>query len=150
MKTKPYLLVTILICLLSLIAVRPAFAECNTKDLEQELSSGGWTFESRGKDSDGDSVFRVVKDGTVAMLYAEPDGDLMFRSYFEAEHRLSDLNRINRKFRYIQAYRDDDDDIVFGADVASWDDSCPGNISDHMRLFFSIIESATSLLAERQ
>ena len=144
MMTRSKMHITVLFCLLSLIAVRPAYADCKVRDIERELSSGGWTFESRGKDSDGDNVFRLVKDGTIAMLYAEPDGDLMFRSYYEAEHRLSDLNKINRKYRYLKAYRDDDDDIVFGADVASWDDSCPYDISKYTRLFFSLLESAES------
>ena len=135
--------------LVCLITLTPASAECEGTEIGYELTFGGWTFESLGKDSDGDNVFRIVKDGTIAMLFSEPDGDLMFRSYFDEDHRLSDLNEINKNFRYVTAYRDDDDDIVFDFHILSWDDTCPENISETLRLFFRMIDRAATVLAER-
>ena len=149
MTNKASWLYRVLFGLSLAITATSASAECEGEAIGQDLTLGGWTFESRGKDSDGDNVFRIVKDGTIGMLFAQPDGDLMFRSYFDEDHRLSDLNEINKKFRYITAYRDDDDDIVIGFDIASWDDTCPENISVTIRLFFRMVERAATVLAER-
>ena len=64
-----------------LITATSASAECEGKAIGRELTLGGWTFEARGKYPDSDTVFRIVKDGAFEILYADPDGDLMFRSY---------------------------------------------------------------------
>ena len=95
-----------------------ASADCDPNIIEQQLKKGAWTYEANGQDSDGDNVFRIVREGKIGVLYAERDGDLMFRSYFSDGHKRFDSNEVNKQFRYLKAYSDDEGDVVLAIDVA--------------------------------
>ena len=104
--------------LVSLVMDSSASADCDPDIIEQQLKKGAWTYDANGQDSDGDNVFRIVREGKIGVLYAERDGDSMFISYFSDGHERSDSNEVYKQFRYLKAYSDDEGDVVLAIDVA--------------------------------
>ena len=54
--------------LVSLVMDSSASADCDPDIIEQQLKKGARTYEANCQDSDGDNVFRIVREGKIGLL----------------------------------------------------------------------------------
>ena len=127
-----------------------AHALCTSKKIESQLNSGGWTYEYLESQSEKGEIntYRIVKDGSVFSLHVESDGDTGFRKYYSDEMLLNAINKVNTSLKYITVYRDSDNDLAMSYDIAKFDEKCPKNLSEHIKLFARATERAVIALSE--
>ena len=102
----------------------------------QMLEDGGWTPTSTTIPS---------CDGML-----ERDGDLQFIAFYinsglTRQESLEWINEASSRLNYVQMWLDEDEDVAVMYSVAEWDNVCPKNLSDHIKLFISLMKSVGEL-----
>lgn len=129
-----------------------AVAECSKTGVEEVLSRNGYTYNYVGERDEGERHgFLITKDGAKLQLWADTDGDLSFRKYFNNNLKVTndDTARVMGRYKYMQVYVDSDGDIAMAYDVALWGEKrCNYDLNDHLRFFISMVDTAESALQE--
>ena len=113
------------------------------------LEDGGWTYEAE-TDEQGQGIFTVVSDGIKVQTLIERDGDLQFIAFYinnglTRQESLEWINEASSRLNYVQMWLDEDEDVAVMYSVAEWNNVCPKNLSDHIKLFISLMNSVGDL-----
>ena len=124
-------------------------ADCDPLTARQMLEDGGWTYEAE-TDEQGQGIFTVVSDGIKAQTLIERDGDLQFIAFYinnglTRQESLEWINEASSRLNYVQMWLDEDEDVAVMYSVAEWNNVCPKNLSDHIKLFISLMNSVGDL-----
>lgn len=124
-------------------------ADCDPMTARQMLEDGGWTYEAE-TDEQGQGIFTVVSDGIKVQTLIERDGDLQFIAFYinnglTRQESLEWINEASSRLNYVQMWLDEDEDVAVMYSVAEWSNVCPNNLSDHIKLFISLMKSVGEL-----
>ena len=124
-------------------------ADCDPMTARQMLEDEGWTYEAE-TDEQGQGIFTVVSDGIRAQTLIERDGDLQFIAFYinnglTRQESLEWINEASSRLNYVQMWLDEDEDVAVMYSVAEWNNICPNNLSDHIKLFISLMKSVGEL-----
>ena len=127
-------------------------ADCDPMAVRQILEDGGWRFEAE-TDENGQGVFTITSDGITARAAVERDGDAQFMAFYvdtglTRQESLELINEASSRLKYVQIWLDEDEDLAVMYSVAEWNNVCPDNLTDHIRLFFSLMRSVQELHPE--
>ena len=126
-----------------------ASADCDPMTVRQMLEDGGWSFEAETNES-GEGVFSITSDGFTIQALVERDGDLQFIAFYvdtqlTRQQSLEWINEASSRLAYAQMWLDEDEDVAVMYSVAEWNNTCPGNINDHIKLFVSLFRQVGEL-----
>ena len=138
---------------LSLLCALPAsaLADCSRRDVENELSRWGYSYEFGRTTDDGDNLFALTKDGGRFVLKVETDGDIMFSKYFKNNLNLTndDAASVMEGLSYLQIYIDSDGDIAMDYSIAKFGARrCNDDLNELTKLFIGLADEAESRMAE--
>ena len=124
-------------------------ADCDPMTARQMLEDEGWTYEAE-TDEQGQGIFTVVSDGIKAQTLIERDGDLQFIAFYinnglTRQESLEWINEASSRLNYVQMWLDEDEDVAVMYSVAEWNNICPKNLSDNIKLFISLMKSVGEL-----
>ena len=127
-------------------------ADCDPMTVRQILEDGGWRFEAE-TDENGQGVFTITSDGITARALVERDGDAQFLAYYvdhglTRQESLEWINEASSRLNYVQMWLDEDEDLAAMYSIAEWNNVCPDNLTDHIKLFFSLMRSVQELHPE--
>ena len=124
-------------------------ADCDPMAVRQILEDGGWRFEAE-TDENGQGVFTIISDGIKARALVERDGDAQFLAFYvdtglTRQESFEWINQVSSQLNYVQIWLDEDEDLAVMYSIAEWNNVCPDNLSDHIKLFFSLMRSVLDL-----
>ena len=124
-------------------------ADCDPMTVRQILEDGGWRFEAE-TDENGQGVFTIISDGIKARALVERDGDAQFLAFYvdtglTRQESFEWINQVSSQLNYVQIWLDEDEDLAVMYSIAEWNNVCPDNLSDHIKLFFSLKRSVLDL-----
>ena len=124
-------------------------ADCDPMAVRQILEDGGWRFEAE-TDENGQGVFTIISDGIKARALVERDGDAQFLGFYvdtglTRQESFEWINQVSSQLNYVQIWLDEDEDLAVMYSIAEWNNVCPDNLSDHIKLFFSLMRSVLDL-----
>ena len=124
-------------------------ADCDPMTVRQMLEDGGWSFEAETNES-GEGVFSITSDGFTIQALVERDGDSQFVAFYvdtqlSRQQSLEWINEASSRLAYAQMWLDEDEDVAVMYSVAEWNNVCPKNLSDHIKLFISLMKSVGEL-----
>ena len=124
-------------------------ANCDPMTVRQMLADGGWSFEAETNQS-GDGIFSITSDGIVLQALIERDGDSQFLAFYvdnqlTRQESLEWINEASSRLGYAQMWLDEDEDVAVMYSVAEWNNTCPKNLSDNIKLFVSIFRQVGEL-----
>ena len=128
---------------------QPTLADCDPMTVRQMLEDGGWSFEAETNES-GEGVFSINSDGFTIQLLVERDGDSQFIAFYvdtqlSRQESLEWINEASSRLSYAQMWLDEDEDVAVMYSVANWNNTCPENLSDNIKLFVSIFRQVGEL-----
>ena len=143
-----YVLRAITACIL-LIFSAFASADCDPMTVRQMLEDGGWSFEAETNEN-GEGVFTITSDGTTFRALIERDGDSQFIAFYvdtqlTRQESLEWINESSSRLAYAQMWLDEDEDVAVMYSVAEWNNTCPDNLSDNIKLFVSLFRQVGEL-----
>ena len=139
----------ILLCVFSLMSFQ-AHARCDGNDVVYTLDRYGISSEVEDFDK-GIWMLKLWKEGRATMLYIdEDDGDMTFRTWYgEAWNpNLRKANDVNDKFKFVQAYIDEDGDMVLSYYVDNFEKGCSSFARDYTRAWWGIKDLINEHLEE--
>ena len=124
-------------------------ADCDPMTVRQMLEDGGWSFEAETNES-GEGVFSITSDGFTIQALVERDGDSQFVAFYvdtqlSRQQSLEWINEASSRLAYAQMWLDEDEDVAVMYSVANWNNTCPENLSDNIKLFVSIFRQVGEL-----
>ena len=124
-------------------------ADCDPMTVRQMLDDGGWSFEAETNES-GEGVFSITSDGFTIQLLVERDGDSQFVAFYvdtqlSRQQSLEWINEASSRLSYAQMWLDEDEDVAVMYSVANWNNTCPQNLSDNIKLFVPIFRQVGEL-----
>ena len=124
-------------------------ADCDPMTVRQMLDDGGWSFEAETNES-GEGVFSITSDGFTIQLLVERDGDSQFVAFYvdtqlSRQQSLEWINEASSRLSYAQMWLDEDEDVAVMYSVANWNNTCPQNLSDNIKLFVSVFRQVGEL-----
>jgi len=124
-------------------------ADCDPMTIRQMLEDGGWSFEAETNEN-GEGVFTVTSDGITFQSLIERDGDLQFIAFYvdnqlTRQESLEWINAASSRLAYAQMWLDEDEDVAVMYSVAQWNNTCPENLSDNIKLFLSLFRQIGEL-----
>ena len=117
--------------------------------VRQMLADEGWSFEAETSPS-GDGIFSITSDGITLQALIERDGDSQFLAFYienelSRQESLEWINEASSRLAYAQMWLDEDEDVAVMYSVAEWNNVCPKNLSDHIKLCISLMKSVGEL-----
>ena len=139
----------VLMTALLLGGAQVALADCDPMAVRQILENEGWSFEAETNES-GEGVFSITSDGITLQALVERDGDSQFIAFYvdtelSRQEAFEWINEASSRLAYAQMWLDEDEDVAVMYSVAEWNNVCPENLSDHIRLFTSIFRQVGEL-----
>ena len=127
-------------------------ADCDPMAVMEVLEDGGWRFEAE-TDEIGQGYFTITSGGLKAQAQVERDGDTQFIAYYvdtglTRQESLEYINEVSSKLNHVQLWLDEDGDLAMNYSIAEWDNVCPDNFSEHVKLFFSLMGAIEELHPE--
>ena len=124
-------------------------ADCDPMTVRQMLADEGWSFEAETSPS-GDGIFSITSDGITLQALIERDGDSQFLAFYienelSRQESLEWINEASSRLAYAQMWLDEDEDVAVMYSVAEWNNTCPKNLSDNIKLFVSIFRQVGEL-----
>ncbi len=124
-------------------------ADCDPMTVRQILEDGGWSFEAETNDS-GEGVFSITSDGFTIQALVERDGDSQFLAFYvdnqlSRQESLEWINEASSRLAYAQMWLDEDEDVAVMYSVANWNNACPENLGDNIKLFVSVFRQVGEL-----
>ena len=142
-KTSLRLFFCVMMTSVALSFIDSARADCDPMTVRQILEDGGWKFEAE-TDENGQGVFIITSDGIAIRTLVERDGDTKFLAYYgdhglTRQEALEWINEASSRLNYVQMWLDEDEDLAAMYSIAEWNNVCPDNFTDHIKLFFSLM-----------
>ena len=124
-------------------------ADCDPMTVRKILADEGWSFEAETNQS-GDGIFSITSDGITLQALIERDGDSQFLAFYvdnqlTRQESLEWINEASSRLAYAQMWLDEDEDVAVMYSVAEWNNTCPKNLGDNIKLFVSIFRQVGEL-----
>ena len=139
----------VLMTALLLGGAQVALADCDPMAVRQILENEGWSFEAETNES-GEGVFSITSDGFTIQALVERDGDSQFIAFYvdtqlSRQESLEWINEASSRLSYAQMWLDEEEDVAVMYSVANWNNTCPENLSDNIKLFVSVFRQIGEL-----